>query len=282
MRLSILIPAVCCLFGSIVAQGAEPSAPPAPASGDAVVARGLYVQGDSQYKKGDLVGAIKTWAHVMEIKPDSDFTQKCLTKARNELYTRYTGLVSKGTYSEDPVGCLAMIDALTPLLPDKPELVTQRASVDKIMSEDQRQAYKSYTEAMACSAKNDLAGARKAMEKATKYAPSSQCIKDGIRTMGIMPKILFFYTTWCPHCKDAEPIIQSIQTQYKDKIEVSYIDKEKDKPAAEKYGVSGIPHIIFLDSDGTIVKEIVGGPAKGKAQEFRDYVQKCVAKMGVK
>ena len=62
--------------------------------------------------------------------------------------------------------------------------------------------------------------------------------------------IYFFYTEWCPHCKQAKPEwnafkenINKNKTMYKTKIIFREIDCDKDAGTAEEYNVEGYPTI---------------------------------------
>ena len=57
----------------------------------------------------------------------------------------------------------------------------------------------------------------------------------------------FFYTTWCPHCKNAMPVWNKLkqETPSVNNVKINYIevDCDKDKDLAEKYKVEGFPTI---------------------------------------
>ena len=57
----------------------------------------------------------------------------------------------------------------------------------------------------------------------------------------------FFYTTWCPHCKNAMPIWNKLkqETPSVNGVKINYIevDCDKEKDLAEKYKVEGFPTI---------------------------------------
>ena len=89
------------------------------------------------------------------------------------------------------------------------------------------------------------------------------------------PAILFFWATWCPHCrmalKDLNKMVQDIENK---NIKILLIDVgeqvpeveeyamknkltpdiflDKESSSAESYGVIGVPTFIFVSSDGKI------------------------------
>lgn len=65
-----------------------------------------------------------------------------------------------------------------------------------------------------------------------------------------LPKMIELGAEKCVPCKMMKPIIEELQKDYKDKLEVVFIDVWKDNSAARKYGIQSIPTQIFLDDNG--------------------------------
>ena len=68
--------------------------------------------------------------------------------------------------------------------------------------------------------------------------------------------IYFFYTSWCPHCKTAFPVWNTLKAE-KPKVNgvtINYIevDCEKDAATAEKYSVEGYPTIKLVRGNSVI------------------------------
>lgn len=70
-----------------------------------------------------------------------------------------------------------------------------------------------------------------------------------------------FYTTWCGPCKLLD------RTTFKDERVTSWlmkntiavkIDAEKERKLARRYKVSGYPTLLFLNSDGSVTKKLMG------------------------
>ena len=95
------------------------------------------------------------------------------------------------------------------------------------------------------------------------------------RIRGQQPAILFFWATWCPHCRTSLEMLnqkrQEIQDQgirvvlldlgedprevreYLDRGEIQYdslIDGAGE--VAQQYGVQGIPTFVYISSEGTV------------------------------
>lgn len=89
------------------------------------------------------------------------------------------------------------------------------------------------------------------------------------------PVLLVFWATWCPHCNEAVPEINGIQSRLSDRLRILAIDfmesrgkvkafmkakrvtypvlLDSDGKVARQYNVLGIPTYILLDKDGRVV-----------------------------
>lgn len=79
------------------------------------------------------------------------------------------------------------------------------------------------------------------------------------------PVVLVFSASWCPPCQSMKnEVYPSKEIQaFHDKFEWAYIDVDdsdnSNEKAAKTFGVSGIPHIQFVDSEGKPLDKQVGG-----------------------
>jgi thiol:disulfide interchange protein len=77
------------------------------------------------------------------------------------------------------------------------------------------------------------------------------------------PVILIFSATWCPPCQQMKKSVYPSKevAAFQDKFIWAYLDADdnQNKKAQEKYAVSGIPHIEFLDNTGESLGKQVGG-----------------------
>jgi len=91
--------------------------------------------------------------------------------------------------------------------------------------------------------------------------------------------ILFFYTEWCPYCKQALPEIKkfeeyiAIQNKKNDyKIMVTKIDCDKNSTLADKYKVEGYPTIKLIYK-----KEIYNYDAKPDKVSLIKFLETSIA-----
>lgn len=93
------------------------------------------------------------------------------------------------------------------------------------------------------------------------------------------PLIVVFSAVWCPPCQAMKKTVYPSKevTPLHDKFVWAYLDTdvEANAAAAEKYGVSGIPHIQFLGADGKSLGNQVGGTS---ASAFAGTLENILAK----
>lgn len=65
-----------------------------------------------------------------------------------------------------------------------------------------------------------------------------------------LPKLLDLGAHKCVPCKMMMPILDTLRTDYKEKLEVVFIDVWEDRDAGNKYGIRSIPTQIFYDEKG--------------------------------
>ncbi len=72
---------------------------------------------------------------------------------------------------------------------------------------------------------------------------------------GSRPAVVDFYATWCPHCKEMEPILDELAKEYAGKIDFYKVDTDKEEELAGHFGVEAWPTFYFLPMKGKPSKE---------------------------
>jgi len=58
--------------------------------------------------------------------------------------------------------------------------------------------------------------------------------------------LLDFGGQWCQPCKKLEPVLSELAGEYQDRIVIGHCDVAKGQKLAARYGVMGVPTVIFL------------------------------------
>ncbi len=66
-----------------------------------------------------------------------------------------------------------------------------------------------------------------------------------------------FWAPWCGPCRIIAPTIEELAKEYEGKIKVGKLNTDENPDIATRYGIMGIPTIMFF-KDGQRVDQIVG------------------------
>lgn len=74
------------------------------------------------------------------------------------------------------------------------------------------------------------------------------------------PTLTEFYADWCTSCQAMAPDLAAIKQDYGDRINfvMLNVDNTKWLPEILRYRVDGIPHFVFINSEGDAIAEAIG------------------------
>jgi thioredoxin 1 len=87
-----------------------------------------------------------------------------------------------------------------------------------------------------------------------------------------IPLAVDFYADWCAPCKDVDPIIDKLASEYRGKITFARLNVDENQEIADRFEVLSLPTLLIF-SKGKAVKKFVGtGSIKGCKREIKQLL----------
>ena len=75
------------------------------------------------------------------------------------------------------------------------------------------------------------------------------------------PVVVDFWAPWCVPCKMIAPVLEKLAVEYEGKLTIAKVNTDENPQWAMRYGVQGIPTLLFIQG-GLVRDTMVGaGPA---------------------
>lgn len=90
-----------------------------------------------------------------------------------------------------------------------------------------------------------------------------------------LPVIVDFWAPWCGPCRMVAPVLDKIAKEYAGKLLVAKVNTDENSENAIKYGVQGIPTMLFI-SGGKVVHRQVGALPEKNIRDILDQFLEVV------
>lgn len=71
-----------------------------------------------------------------------------------------------------------------------------------------------------------------------------------------MIKIIDFWAPWCGPCQMMKPVVEEVEKELEGKVAVEKVNVDENGAEAAKFGVMGIPTMVFLKDDKEVARKV--------------------------
>lgn len=69
-----------------------------------------------------------------------------------------------------------------------------------------------------------------------------------------MLEMIVVFAHWCPTCNMMLPIVEELETDYVDRLKMTWIDVDQHPEVIEKYGIQIVPTFIFMREEMEVAR----------------------------
>lgn len=91
-----------------------------------------------------------------------------------------------------------------------------------------------------------------------------------------LPVVVDFWAPWCTPCKMVAPILDKLAKEYEGKLVIAKVNTDDNPDWAMKYGVQGIPTMLFV-ANGKLIHRQVGAMPEPMLRDLVGQFMEVVA-----
>jgi thioredoxin-like negative regulator of GroEL len=94
----------------------------------------------------------------------------------------------------------------------------------------------------------------------TLEAQAKKAVPIDIASSNGKPSLVEFYANWCTSCQAMAKDLATLKQEYQDAVNFVMVNVDNSQwlPEILRYRVDGIPHFVFLDSQGEAIAQTIG------------------------